>query len=95
MKCRSKKARTEQAQGENKPVARSAAIANRGVKTSGQFAELMSALMGDIAMGRIGPSHANALCNAGGKLLKIVEMQHRYAGGKIGVNGEKPQLMLT
>lgn len=40
----------------------------------------MSALIGDIATNRIGPREANAICNAGGKLLKVVEMQHKYGG---------------
>lgn len=29
---------------------------------------------------RIEAAAANAICNAGGKLLKIVEMQHKYGG---------------
>lgn len=42
----------------------------------------MSALIGDIAAQRIDARAANAICNAGGKLLKIVEMQHKYGGPK-------------
>jgi hypothetical protein len=38
----------------------------------------MSSLMGDLIEGRITPSIGNAVCNAGGKLLKVVEMQHKY-----------------
>lgn len=38
----------------------------------------MSALMGDILEGRIAPQVGNAVVNAGGKLLKVVEMQIRY-----------------
>jgi len=55
------------------------AIAAAGVSTGAQFASLMSLLIGDIATGRIDPRTANAMCNAGGKLLKMVEMQHKYA----------------
>lgn len=38
----------------------------------------MSALVGDIVNGRIEPRVATAACNAGGKLLKVVEMEHKY-----------------
>ena len=38
----------------------------------------MSALMSDLIEGRIDSNVGNAVCNAGGKLLKVVEMQHRY-----------------
>lgn len=38
----------------------------------------MSALMTDLIAGTVSPQAANAACNAGGKLLRIVEMQGRY-----------------
>ena len=57
---------------------RSLAISERGISTGSEFAGLMSALMGDIIAGRVTPAIGNAACNAGGKLLKIVEMQYRY-----------------
>lgn len=38
----------------------------------------MSALIGDIVARRVTPEVANAACNAGGKLLKVVEMQFKY-----------------
>jgi hypothetical protein len=44
----------------------------------------MSALMCDVIEGRVPPDIANAACNAGGKLLKVVEMQYKY-----GSNGQK------
>ena len=53
-------------------------IAGKGVKTSKDFARVMSALMGDVLSGTVDPRTANAVCNAGGKLLKMVEMQHKY-----------------
>lgn len=59
---------------------RSLALAERGVKTGGDFANMMSALMSDIIADRITPSKANAACNAGRQLLKVVEMQHQYGG---------------
>lgn len=59
-------------------VARSVVISRQGVRTGEDFANLMSALMSDIIEERISPNVANAAVNAGGKLLKVVEMQYRY-----------------
>lgn len=44
--------------------------------------------MTDLVEQRISPGIGNATCNAGGKLLKVVEMQYKYgtssqAGGKV------------
>ena len=44
----------------------------------------MSAMMSDIIQARIDPVVANAACNAGGKLLKVVEMQYRYGEKSAG-----------
>jgi hypothetical protein len=63
--------------------ARSAAIAAAGVNTGAEFASLMSALMSDVIEGRINPVVSNAAVNAGGKLLKIVEMEYRHNEGVI------------
>lgn len=73
-------------------VPRSVAIAERGITHGQQFAELMSALMTDLVTGAMTPDVANATCNAGGKLLKIVEMQHKYGpkgGGNLALTGPK------
>lgn len=59
---------------------RSLALADRGIKTGADFANMMSALMSDIISERITPVVANATVNAGGKLLKVVEMQYKYGG---------------
>lgn len=56
----------------------SLAIAGRGVKTGSDFANLMSCLMSDLISGKVTPQIGNAVCNAGGKLLKIVEMKQKY-----------------
>lgn len=64
---------------------RSLRIAEHGVRTGSEFADLMSAMMSDIISSRITPAVGNAACNAGGKLLKVVEMQYKYGtqnGGK-------------
>lgn len=73
----------------NKPP-RSMKIAAAGIRTGHDFANLMSALMSDLIEGRVTPSIGNATCNAGGKLLKVVEMQYRY-----GVAGPGQQKVLT
>jgi hypothetical protein len=52
----------------------------------------MSALMGDLIAGRVTPNVGNATCNAGGKLLKVVEMQYKY--GTAGP-GQKKTLTLA
>lgn len=39
---------------------------------------MMAALMSDLLDGRVTPNVGNATCNAGGKLLKVVEMQFKY-----------------
>jgi hypothetical protein len=69
---------------------RSLVIAARGVKTGHDFASLMSALMSDLIEGRVTPNIGNATCNAGGKLLKVVEMQYKY-----GTDGPGQQKILT
>ena len=63
-------------------AARSGPIAAAGVQTGEDFANLMSALMSDLIDGSITPIVANATVNAGGKLLKVVEMQYRYGSPK-------------
>jgi hypothetical protein len=60
------------------PTARSLAIARRGINTATEFKGAMSALMSDVIEGRIAPQVVNAACNAGGKLLKVVELEHRF-----------------
>jgi hypothetical protein len=46
----------------------------------------MSALIADIMTARITPQVSNAAVNAGGKLLKVVEMQHKY--GQPGMDND-------
>ena len=67
---------------------RSLAISEQGIKTGSQFANLMSAMMGDIISGRVTPAVGNAACNAGGKLLKVVEMQYKF-GTQSGNQGDR------
>ena len=72
---------------------RSAILAAQGVQTGEEFAGMMSALMSDVIDGRVTPSVANAACNAGGKLLKVVEMSYKY--GSNDKKNRRPSLLLT
>lgn len=49
----------------------------------------MSSVMSDLIDGRLEPGVANATCNAGGKLLRVVELQYRYGTTDGGDSGEK------
>jgi hypothetical protein len=53
----------------------------------------MSALMSDVLDGSVTPITANAAVNAGGKLLKVVEMQYKYGAPR--QNQDRPVLRLT
>ncbi len=77
-------------------TARSVAIADAGIKTSDDFTRCFSLLIGDIASGRIDVKEANAMCNAGGRVLKSVEMKHKYGRSKsISTPMERKVLDLT
>lgn len=68
----------------------SAIIAQRGIKTSADFAEFMGALMGDLVEGLIEPQVAHAACVAAEQLLKIAKLQMQY--GEIP-DGETPRIL--
>lgn len=70
-------------------------IAAKGVKTGTDFASMMSALMSDLIEGRITPMVGNATCNAAGKLLKVVELQHKYGTDGNEADKGKKTLQLT
>lgn len=67
-------------------------IAARRIRTGQDFSEFMSALMTDVIEGNVTPMVANAAVNAGGKLLKSVELQLKY--GQPGGNGVGKTLLL-
>jgi hypothetical protein len=73
---------------------KSLAFTRKGIRTGKDFANTMSAMMTDLLEGRISPAVGNAVCNAGGKLLKVVEMQHKYASPP-DVARNQPQLILA
>lgn len=74
--------RRANANGHSPASTKSGPIAAAGVQTGEDFANLMSALMSDVIEGTITPNVANATVNAGGKLLKVVEMEYRYGSPK-------------
>jgi hypothetical protein len=70
----------------NRTSPRSLPIAAKGITTGGDFANLMSALMSDVIGGLVTPGVANAAINAGGKLLKVVELTIRFGHQEINGN---------
>jgi hypothetical protein len=77
-------------QGSKKAVAKSIALAERGIHTGSEFASVMAALLTDTIAGRINPQVSNAVCNISGKLLKVVELQYKY--GKV-VEGQTTRML--
>lgn len=80
---------------DSKKAPASLAIARSGINTGRDFARLMSALMTDLIEGKITPGVGNAACNAGGKLLKVVEMQAKYGQTNGAVESGEKMLYLT
>jgi hypothetical protein len=87
-------ARTKEVTRGKKLAPRSLAIAKGGIHSGNDFAAVFSALMSDLIEGRMDPQIGNAVCNAGGKLLKVVEMQYKY-GKANGDTSSSKVLMLT
>lgn len=56
---------------------RSLAVAEKGIRTSNDLANLMSALMSDIVEGRVTPRASRAICKAAGQLLNLGEIRHK------------------
>lgn len=71
---------------------RSLEIGQRGVRSAEDFASLMSALMTDVLEGSVTPNVANTVCNAGARLLKVVEMQLKYSPNQL--ESRRGKLML-
>ena len=70
-----------------------AKLADSGITTGADFSRVMAALLADVVGGRIEPNRANAACNVAGKLIRMVEMQHKY--GKQVQGSEARLLELT
>jgi hypothetical protein len=76
---------------QNQPTA--AKLADSGIATGAEFSRVMAALLADTIAGRIQPAQANASCNVAGKLIRMVELQHKY--GKPVPGSEMRLLELT
>jgi hypothetical protein len=57
----------------NKQIPKSEEIARRGIKTSHDLANQMSALMSDVLEGRVTPRIAKARCKAAEQLMREYE----------------------
>lgn len=51
---------------------------SKGEMTSIDFAQGFVVMMSDLASGRLNPNVGNAICNAGGKVLKVKEMEIKF-----------------
>jgi hypothetical protein len=91
-----KSPRTEQDQAPSErrhTIPKSLGIAENGIYTAQQFAALMSALMTDLLNGTVTPGIGNATCNAGGKLLKMVELNQKYGQAQVESGLKNMQLV--
>jgi hypothetical protein len=87
--AKSKKQTTATEEVAKRQRANSLTISEKGLITGHDFAAFMSALMSDLVGGRVSPMVGNAACNAGGKLLKVVEMQMKYGTASASAQGAK------
>ena len=53
----------------------------------------MSSLMSDMLAEKVSPRIGTAVCNAGGKLLKVVELQYKY--GSVDPKGGRRDISLA
>lgn len=56
---------------------------------------MMSCLMSDLIEGNVTPQVGNATVNAGGKLLKVVELQLKYGRSRPDGTKERMDLLET
>lgn len=71
-------ARSKKLTKQDKTTPTAAKLADSGITTGADFSRVMAALLADVVGGRIEPNRANAACNVAGKLIRMVEMQHKY-----------------
>ncbi len=75
-------------------VPRSVVLGNAGIRTSQDFANVMSALMADVLSGSVSTGRANAACNVGRQMLRAVELQLKY-GEKVNETTNERSLKLV
>jgi len=49
-----------------------------GIKTSEDFKEVFCALIEDLLIGTVTPQIGNAMCNAGGRVIRVSELALKY-----------------
>jgi hypothetical protein len=72
---------------QDKPVSESLETVNDGLTTTSDFSRFMVSVMKDTLSGAIQPKVANAVTNAGGKVLKAITLQHQF--GEVDENGKR------
>ena len=55
---------------------------NNGIKDTADFCKLMDAIISDVLSNRMNPRTANSVVSASGRILKAVELKHKWGGGK-------------
>lgn len=70
---------------------RSRAVAQAGIGDSHDVKRLMTSLIPDILDGAVDIASANAVCNATGKLLKMLELEMKYGGSGSSAKAAGPQ----
>lgn len=75
--------------GGEEVVPRSVELGQGGIKTTQDFANVMSALMTDVLSGAVSANRANAACNAGRQMLRAVELQLKYGTKVNETTGER------
>ena len=63
----------------------SAVISRRGLRTTGDVAKMMSAVICEMLEGRVTAADTNAVANASGKILKAAELRMKYGTTVNGV----------
>ncbi len=75
-------------------VPHSVELGKRGIRTSQDFANVMSALMADVLSGEVSTGRANAACNVGRQMLRAVELQLKF-GEKVNETTNERSLKLV
>ena len=73
-----KDAHTHEGEHAEQTIPNCLSIGERGVRTAQDFAQFMSAMMGDVISGRLSATKAATATRSGMALLKVIEMQYRY-----------------
>lgn len=73
------------------PISKSIPIAEKGITTSRDCAQVLAAITRDVLVGAVTPQVGNTSCNAIGKLMKLKELEIKYGEG----HGQGRMLQLT